>query len=320
MFSNNYPPLLNTPNPKATSKEELFALYDSPYLGAITSRTSMLEGFAHDDTIHKYTFFDALSGKYAVVNNTGELASSLNTLGYSPIPLATYLQYLQEIHCASQYKDKLMIISVAGNSVEIRDSYALIVQCQQATGMNMAMEINLSCPNIPDKIPPAYAKSELLEYFNVLLDSFAEFTLPIGLKLPPYTYHEQFLDLIKALQFINSSVKSRPIRFLTSTNTIGNSLLLDVDKFEPVLGPVALGGMAGANLHPLALGNVYTLRKLLNEYALGDIFLIGVGGVRDLAGYYRMRKAGADMVGIASAMLARGLEVFKEIAQGLEDN
>ncbi|KAL2411117.1 hypothetical protein ABEF95_004264 [Exophiala dermatitidis] len=51
------PPLLNSACPWATTLEDIKALYDSPYTGAVTIRTSLLEGFSHDDSIHQYTFF-----------------------------------------------------------------------------------------------------------------------------------------------------------------------------------------------------------------------------------------------------------------------
>lgn len=316
MFSKIYPPLLNTPNPKATTKQELSELYNSPYLGAMTTRTSMLEGFTHNDSEHKYTLFEPLSCQHNPNPQLASYRSSLNTLGYSPITLPTYLQFLQEIQQSSQNKYKLVIVSVAGSATEVVECYKLIAKLREATAMNLAMEINLSCPNIPGKLPPSYAKAELLTYLEKLSAPFSQFSVPVGLKLPPYTYHQQFVDLVSALASLKAA--ENPIAFLTSTNTIGNSLLLDPESLNPVLEPVALGGLAGASLHPLALGNVYTLRKLLNEHNLQKIALIGVGGVADLAGYLRMRSAGADMVGIATGMLMKGLAVFKEITQGLQ--
>lgn len=318
MFSSIYPPLLNTPNPKATTKQELADLYNFPYLGAITTRTSMLKGFAHQDNLHKYTLFEPESCHNHP--ESPDYRSSLNTLGYSPLPLPTYLEFLREIGAESQHKQKLVIVSVAGNDAEIVESYALICASRAQTGMNLAMEINLSCPNIPGKAPLAYAKAELQSCLQGLLKPFLQFGLPIGLKLPPYTYHQQFEDLMSVLSSLNSPAKSGPIAFLTATNTIGNSLLLDSESLNPVLAPMDLGGMAGANLHPLALGNVYTLRKLLTEHGLAQIALIGVGGVADVAGYRRMRRAGADLVGIATGMLREGKAVFQKIAQALAEH
>lgn len=51
------PPLLNSANPWATTKEDIQALYDCPSTGALTIRTSVLGGFRHDDRIHQYRIF-----------------------------------------------------------------------------------------------------------------------------------------------------------------------------------------------------------------------------------------------------------------------
>ena len=78
-----------------------------------------------------------------------------------------------------------------------------------------------------------------------------------------------------------------------------------------------IGGMAGAALHPLALGNVRTIRKLLDgQPRLKGIDIIGVGGVEDRAGFERMRKAGADVVGVGTALGRRGVCIFEEILVG----
>ena len=51
------PPLLNSANPWATTKEDIQALYDCPSTGALTIRTSVFGGFQHDDRIHQYQIF-----------------------------------------------------------------------------------------------------------------------------------------------------------------------------------------------------------------------------------------------------------------------
>ena len=139
--------------------------------------------------------------------------------------------------------------------------------------------------------------------------------IPIGLKLPPYTYHDQFAGLLEVLK----DLEVCPISFLTSVNTLGTSLVLDQDTLRPKLqwltGP-GIGGMAGAALHPLALGNVKTLRDMLDEASLHRIQIIGVGGVSDHAGFRRMRQVGAWAVGLATALGVEGIGVFAKIQHG----
>lgn len=130
-----------------------------------------------------------------------------------------------------------------------------------------------------------------------------------------------------------------PITFITATNTLGSSLLLD-----PVIEPASsslqsassssslvvlhhvlnsangtgIGGLAGAPLHPLALGNVYTIKGMLFQYEeLSSIQIIGVGGVEDADSYKRMRAVGATAVAVGTALGRKGVRVFESISEGL---
>ncbi|KAK8098406.1 dihydroorotate dehydrogenase-like protein [Apiospora kogelbergensis] len=283
------PPLLNSACPWATTLEDLQALFRCSFTGAITIRTSLLEGFHHDPDIHQHTFFDPVThvthgaagspSSSALVSET----ASLNTLGYSPIPLRTYLSYISDISTEqSPPTRKLIIVSVTGTPEEVAECYRLIAEHSLTVDMPLAMEVNLSCPNIPNAPPPAYSGEAIYRYLAALktvIGSAPDLSrLPFGLKTPPYTYIEQFTTLISAL-------------------TPGDS-----------------PGMAGAPLHPLALGNVSTLRRMLDQDELTKhVVIIGTGGVEDGAGYRRMRGAGARAVGLATALGRKGLSVFEEI-------
>jgi dihydroorotate dehydrogenase (fumarate) len=213
------------------------------------------------------------------------------------------------------------------------------------------MEVNLSCPNIPSNPPPAYSSESLLIYLSALksevhgqlADNDATH-VPIGIKTPPYTYNDQFQSLINTLVASANEVEPRdlpcPISFITATNTLGSSLLLtpqmepDPSKtssppttpggstkprevFHHTLNSATgtgIGGLAGAPLHPLALGNVYTLKGMLfQQKELEHIHIIGVGGVGDAEGYQRMRAVGAAAVGVGTALGRKGVLIFEEI-------
>ncbi|KAF2748160.1 FMN-linked oxidoreductase [Sporormia fimetaria CBS 119925] len=336
------PPLLNTANPWCTTLEQLQALYSCPHTGAVTTRTSLPTGFPHDDSVNQYTFYEPSSHKPAGRNpktpETVNQTASLNTLGYSPKVLAEYLGFVKTISdnlpksrsSEAQQVLKPFIISVTGTESDVVESYKMISQCQQSVRMPLAMEVNLSCPNIVGKPPPAYTKSSLLSYLSALQREIAEqqkkgtgTLVPIGIKTPPYTYHDQFVNLISALQM--STVPGSPclISFITATNTLGSSLVLKEEygkdtTFENALGSAngtGIGGLAGAPLHPLALGNVRIISGLLEQHSaeLGHIQIIGAGGVDDYDGYLRMRAVGAAAVGLGTALGRKGLSVFEEI-------
>ena len=163
------PPLLNSANPWATTIDDIRSLYDSEYTGAVTTRTSTINGFTHDNTIHQYAFFDPQT-----LNSTPDPAASstqtgsLNTLGYSPIPLPKLVELLKDFANElsnrvtgpgtlekANRKDKPIIISITGLPEELQQCYRVIKPAYQSliSSFPIYIEINLSCPNISGTFP-----------------------------------------------------------------------------------------------------------------------------------------------------------------------
>ncbi|RDL32043.1 uncharacterized protein BP5553_09445 [Venustampulla echinocandica] len=334
------PPLLNSASPWATTLSDLEALYASPYTGAVTIRTSLLSGFPHNPKTHQYTFFSTSTGHAtSEVNAEGRSGvvagetSSVNTLGYSPIPFHEYLDMLRGLHSSGKLKsNKPFIVSVTGAADEVARCYTALLKLQnEAEELSLMMEINLSCPNIPSKPPPAYDSKSLAEYISAIAVGKQDFIaaspgmdvrgVHVGIKTPPYTYSDQFIGLETALEESVNLPGGCPISFITATNTLGSCLITTSDS-EPMLNSAngtGMGGMAGDALHPLALGNVKTIRGMLDASSHAEIRgiqIIGVGGVRDGAGYKRMRSVGADAVAVGTALGREGVGIFKNIVGG----
>lgn len=335
------PPILNSANPWATTREDLQKLYDCPYTGAITTRTSLwMYGFQHDNFIHQYCFFDdkdqhithnsARTERYTQPSKGLKSNSSLNTLGYSPLSNLDYISIMDSIvttHKEShpEATPKAIIFSVTGSALDITKHYreiSVLLDKFKGKSINplprLFMEINLSCPNIAGKPPPAYSASRLLQYFSELNLYPPELLkqIQVGIKTPPYTYQTQFDELISALLGSITPQSSCPISFITATNTLGSCLVLDSNLTAALKSSSGsgIGGLAGSALHPLALGNVATLRRMLDSHAdLKHVEIIGVGGVDDKAGYERMRAVGAAAVGVGTALGVEGVDVFERI-------
>jgi len=341
-----------------TTLEQLQELYDSSYTGAVTTRTSLVNGFPHDSNVHQFAFYDPATLSASAPNKdqagTQDTRASLNTLGYSPVPLNEYLGFIKQISdglgdIPRTAHHKPFIISVTGSVKEVVECYKLIVSHQRSVRMVLAMEVNLSCPNIPGKPPPAYSSASLLEYLSALKKDIARqlepletshphkghVHVPIGVKTPPYTYHDQFQAMVDALLQSAKAEPSHlpcPVSFITATNTLGSSLLLTPQVENSTTAPhsvfhhtlnsatgTGIGGLAGAPLHPLALGNVYTIKGMLFQHTeLEQIQIIGVGGVEDVSGYNRMRAVGAAAVGVGTALGRKGVKIFEEIGSGLQ--
>jgi dihydroorotate dehydrogenase (fumarate) len=155
-----HPPLLNTACPWATTPAHLEALLRCPSTGAITTRTSLIEGFPHDDAVHRYAFLDpaSMSGLAPETVPSASPVGSINSLGYSPLPLDAYLAALSGLSASLplDVKHKTAIVSVAGPPSAVAECYARILAASSGVSFPLAMEVNLSCPNIPGATPPGY--------------------------------------------------------------------------------------------------------------------------------------------------------------------
>ncbi|TXT11183.1 hypothetical protein VHUM_01934 [Vanrija humicola] len=308
------PPLLNAACPWATDLSYLRPLYESSSTGGITTRTSLVDGYPHDDSVNTFVFFDpADAGRVTGVfpqsfpADADANAASLNSFGLSPIKLDQYLDFARTLASearAAGRTPKPIVVSVTGATPEDTGrAIRAVLAAAPSIPAPLAVEVNLSCPNVPGHPPPAYDARGLADYLAAFPSNP---TLPVGLKTPPYTHADQFSMLVKAVAENRDKVS-----FLTSTNTLGNCLVLR--GTEPALPELGFGGMAGPGIHPLSLGNVATLRRLLDAAGLHEVDLVGVGGVSDAAGYARMRAAGARFVGVATALGRQGPAVFDTI-------
>ncbi|KAK1810068.1 dihydroorotate dehydrogenase [Friedmanniomyces endolithicus] len=309
-----HPPLINSSNPWATTPEDLQHLFDCPHTGAVTTRTSLLQAFDHNPAIHQHTFFNPHSHSLKPSDvSDGEVpadySSSLNTLGYSPIPLSAYLAMIPKVTQNStlpseERASKPFILSVTGSPAEVRTCYHLIQTAQTSIQNPLCMEINLSCPNIPGKPPPAYSGAALSEYLRVLAGELGKPVeggrrVAMGIKTPPFTYLEQFRTLVEAL-------------------LVGGGGGEGIPAIDSATGE-GIGGMAGSALHPLASGNVRMIRRMLDEHEeFRGVDVIGVGGVGGKGGYQRMRAVGAKVVGVGTALGREGVGVFGRILQAEE--
>jgi len=338
------PPLINSSSVAASEPNQLQGLFDSPHTGAVTTRTATLTGFS-ETSEHIVAF-------------ANDSISSVNSYGYSPHPLSAYIGYVDAILSnAPEQSIKPFIISITSSSpISLASMLDQIqeLRCKirdnEGTTSRIGIELNTSCPNIKGSPPPAYNISGLVPILDVLAEYFwKDPTLTIGLKLPPYLYSTQFEELVRCIATYSrpdpsdDSRRINPFAFLTSTNTLGQALFF-AEQATPLPGqsavddsdggaaapapavfalPTAVGGIAGETLHPLALGNVYTLRRLLNAHAdtsLCDISIIGVGGVTTREAHARMRKAGADVVACATILVRDGVSVFERLSIPSDDD
>ncbi|GAA6062736.1 hypothetical protein JCM10212_005939 [Sporobolomyces blumeae] len=322
-------PLLNSASPWASTYDDLERLWHCPDTSAVTTRTSTLAGYPDDPTLHQVAFFGP--------------GSSINSFGFSPYPLETYLGWIRRLVKTTPRtitgEHKQVIVSIGCSTErELDEMLRRLEEFACEVGIvQLGVEFNASCPNLNGLPPPAYTPSILAAYLHLFASSPRPH-LKLGIKLPPYTYEQQVVDVVRVIEEVSCDPRYRGdevVSFLTSTNTLGQGLVVasqivpsTTDAVaqrpkpdETFAVPSAWGGVAGEAVHQLSLGNVHRLRRLLSASSVPSvrtITLIGVGGACDRASVERFRIAGADAVGVATALGRHGIQVFSKMANGGE--
>lgn len=202
--------------------------------------------------------------------------------------------YLREDLPIAKEGEVPVIVSVAGRSVD--DFEEICVRAEEA-GAD-AVELNLSCPHVNKhgmemgSDPTSVAK--VVERVRRVL------------KIPIYVK----LGLSDRLVESAVSAQDAGADAVVAINTI-KAMVIDVDARKPVLAN-RYGGLSGPAIHPVALRCVFELYQALS------IPIIGCGGVSDWRTALDFLMAGARAVQVGSALAIRGIEIFREIEDGIK--
>jgi len=126
-----------------------------------------------------------------------------------------------------------------------------------AACVRIGIELNTSCPNIPDTPPLAYDPEGLKPLIDVLASHWGEDnTLVLGLKLAPFVYRLQQTQLVDLIASYSTPEGKNPFAFFTCMNTLGNCVMYKESGRDVLALPGKFGGLGGASIHCLALGCV----------------------------------------------------------------
>ena len=164
------------------------------------------------------------------------------------------------------------------------------------------IEVNISCPNIDDRYRQMFAADPYV-VAQVTRRVKQNTEIPILVKLSP-----NVTDVAK----IARTAVDAGADGITAINSLGPGLILDVETCRPVLAH-GTGGVSGPAMRPIAVRCVRDICRAV------DVPVVAVGGVTSGRDVVEMILVGATAVGIGSAVHFRGLEVFREVRQELED-
>jgi dihydroorotate dehydrogenase (NAD+) catalytic subunit len=165
-------------------------------------------------------------------------------------------------------------------------------------GGAVAIELNVSCPHVREVGVEIGQRAEMVAEVTRAVKSRVK--LPVFVKLTPN---------VANIQEIAKAAENAGADGITAINT-ALGMAIDIDAASPTLGGI-YGGLSGPALHSIAVRTVFQVKSAVK------IPIIGVGGITDWKGAVEMIMAGASAVQVGTAVMYRGVEVFREITAGM---
>lgn len=210
----------------------------------------------------------------------------LNAVGLQGPGVAAWAEHSYPSLAAS---GATIVVSIWGRTI---DEYAAAVDALSdvldrcdAQGRVVAVEVNLSCPNLAGH--GIFAHDEAVSCR--VIERCAPLKRPVWAKLSPNT--DKVVEIAGAVRDAGADA-------VTLINTV-TGLVLDEKTGMSVLGHGAGGGLSGGIVHPIAVRAVYDVRA-----AHPDLPIIGVGGISCAWDAVELMIAGADAVQVGTATFA----------------
>lgn len=188
-----------------------------------------------------------------------------------------------------------VIVSIFGESVE---RFGEAANAFAALGAD-ALELNISCPNVQDEhgLPFSYAPNTAAAAVKAAKDA-----------APGMRMLAKLSANASDIKSVAVACAEAGIDGFTLINTVGPGMVIDLVTRRPVLSNKT-GGVSGPGIKPVAVRCVSDVYSATN----GKLPIIGVGGVMTGEDAIEMMMAGASLVGIGTAVLTNGYDVFRRI-------
>jgi dihydroorotate dehydrogenase (NAD+) catalytic subunit len=175
-----------------------------------------------------------------------------------------------------------VVASIWGRTVDDYAEAAVILA--DAPSAVVAVEVNLSCPNLEGK--GMFAQSADATHDAVAAAS--------ACRRPRWA---KLTAAVADLPQIAAAAAAGGAGAVTLVNTLP-AMVIDVARRRPVLG-ARTGGLSGAAIHPVAVRAVHDVHA-----ALPELHIVGVGGVTDAVTAIELMLAGASAVQVGTATFA----------------
>ncbi len=219
----------------------------------------------------------------------------INAIGLTNPGVDEEVHLLAEARCQLDEVNAILIASIfAGTLAEFGEVARKVQEARPHI-----IEVNISCPNVHDDFgTPFAATCESAAAVTAAVRQAVN--LPIAVKLAPN---------VPNIGRIAAAVVAAGADAITAINTMPG-MVINADAARPVLTNRS-GGLSGPAIKPIALRCVAEIRKAVN------VPIIGTGGVSNGRDAAEMIMAGADAVGVGSAVWYRGVDALGQIADEL---
>jgi len=215
----------------------------------------------------------------------------INAIGLSNPGVDTFYGELEKIE-----KTTPTIASIYGASAEEFSQIAAKVE-----NLVDLIELNVSCPHAQKGCGASIgADPKLTGEIVKAVKNAVE--IPVIAKLTP-----NVTDIVE----IALSAEKAGCDGLTLINSLGPGIKIDLDTANPILSN-KFGGLSGPAIKPVAL------RCVFDVYDTVEIPVVGVGGISDYRDAIEFIFAGARCVQIGTSIMYKGLDIFKEITDGMK--
>lgn len=164
------------------------------------------------------------------------------------------------------------------------------------------IEVNISCPNVEHEFGQFFCATPYVAA-QVTRRVKQSTHIPLIVKLSPN--EANIADIAKAVVDAGADA-------ISAINTLGPGMVIDIESRAPVISN-RVGGISGPAIHPIAVRCVNDITRTVR------VPIIGIGGNATGRDAIEMVIAGAHAVGVGSALYSRGLNVFREITDGIRD-
>ena len=189
----------------------------------------------------------------------------------------------------------VVIVSVAGSSP---GEYAEAAGLAEEAGAD-AVEANVSCPHVSGVAEIGQDPDALR---GVVAEMKGALKVPIIVKLSPN---------VTDIGGMARVAEEAGADAISAINTV-KGLAIDIYAKRPILSAGA-GGLSGPAIKPIALRCVYEVRRSVG------LPIIGCGGILDWVDAIEFLMAGANALGVGSAVYYKDLSAFREILDGMEE-